>query len=183
MLSYRVMRNEHRRYLRLAGVLAALTLVVILFQSRTTDAADVRVQITGFTLTNDHFVVSAVATNLSSETLSFRGEPPPAEIHWQTDDAWMSSRPKGGFKSSIGLLSPGGAVSYQFIVPADAQHLRVRCEFEMLGFRGRLWNRLPQASWAAPIRFLLKSAQDLCPYRLRGVEFWSEESEPPSKSK
>lgn len=175
------MRNEHRRYLRFACVLAALTLVVILFQLRSTGSADVRVQITAVTLTNDHLIVSAVATNLSSETLSFRGKPPPAEIHWQTDDAWMTSRPKGGFKSSMGLLSPGEGVSYQFIVPANAQHLRVRCEFEALGFRGRVWSRLSQASWAAPVRYLLKSAQDLWPEQLQGVEFWSEEREPTGK--
>ena len=177
------MRNEHRRYLRFACVLAALTLVVILFQLRTTDPADVRVQITGITVTNDHLIVSAVATNLSSETLSFRGIPPPADIHWQTDDAWMTSRPKGGFKSSIGLLSPGQAITYQFMVPSSARHLRVCCEFETLGFRGRLWSRLPKAGWAAPLRYLLESAQNIRPEQRRGVEYWSEEKQPTSKSK
>jgi hypothetical protein len=177
------MRNDHRRYLRFACMLAALAVVVVLFQFRTTDSADVRVQITDITLTNDHLIVSAVATNLSSETLSFRGKPPPADIHWQTDDAWMTSRPKGGFKSSIGLLSPGKAVAYQFSVPASARHLRVRCEFETMVFRGRLWNRVSQASWAAPVRYLLELAQDLWPEQLRGVEFWSEEREPTGKSK
>lgn len=177
------MRDEHHRYLRFACVLAALTLVVILFQLRTTDPADVRVQITGITVTNDHLIVLAVATNLSSETFIYHGEPPPSVIHWQTDDAWMTSQPKRGFKSSIGLLSPGQASTYQFIVPTSARHLRVCCEFETLGFRGRLWSRLPKAGWAAPLRYLLESTQDIWPEQRRGVEYWSEERQPASELK
>jgi hypothetical protein len=170
-----VMRNKRLVCLLLASLVGVLIVWALLARPEGPTSAEVRVQVTGYVLTNGLLLISAIATNLGSETFVYQGEPPPSDIWWESEHASMMSRPKGGFPSSIGFLGPKGAKNYQFTIPSTARRIRAHCEFETLGLRGRLWLRLPQNAWGTPVRRLLEILKNVMPERRQAIEFWSEE--------
>jgi hypothetical protein len=137
----------------------------------------VRMEITGCVLTNDTFIITAIATNLGPTALEYIGFPPQSEIQWRSDGDWRSE-PQGCLSqsASVGTLFSKASLNYAFSIPSSARQCRAGCIFETLGPRGTVaakllhsgyWNRLyPASAWLC----------NLLPYgKPSGVEFWSEE--------
>jgi hypothetical protein len=168
------MRNKRLIWL-LGCIFTALGIGAALSRIESTSSAEVRVRITDWLKTNDTLVVSAVATNIGSETLIYEGNPPLATIQWESADSRNTTRPKALSTASYGLLRPGASQTYDFSIPAYARRVRVNCQFEGLGPRGRLLLSLPQSGIGGQLRRAVEALQRIVPERRKYFEFWSDE--------
>lgn len=107
---------------------------LIVFMGRPSPA-QVRVNIVGYSFTNNALLVSAVAINEGTSILVWSGNPPPADIGWDSGDAFNLTTPKHLTHESYGSLPPGGSNVYNFSIPGNARRVTVYCQFETLGLR------------------------------------------------
>ena len=169
------MRLRRPQWFLLGSAFALCGIWVLMAALGRTAPGDVRVNIIGYTLTNNVLRVSAVAVNKGDSILVWSGDPPPADISWDSGDAINLTTPKIHSKSSFGFLQPGASNVYNFSIPGNARRVRVICQFETLGLRGRLFCKLPRTGWIAPSRSALEVLFNVIPEQRDSAVFWSEE--------